>query len=161
MPAGLDIRLRVPTPGLLGLPWADRLADWDATEVPLRDIAVGPSRHLVRFVESDGGLWALKELPPRIAQKEFGVLRELESRGLAAIRPAGVVGQASADTAILVTRFLQPSWQYGWKAKSAGSTTWGSLWKRCSSSPLATVMTACGSRSRWAAAGSMPSSCAG
>src|SRR5450759_91880 len=112
MPAGLDIRLRVPTPGLLGLPWADRLADWDATEVPLRDIAVGPSRHLVRFVESDGGLWALKELPPRIAQKEFGVLRELESRGLAAVRPAGVVGQAFADTAILVTRFLQPSWQY-------------------------------------------------
>jgi len=46
MPAVLDIRLRVPTPGLLGLPWADRLADWDATEVPLRDIAVGPSRHL-------------------------------------------------------------------------------------------------------------------
>src|SRR5664280_1457908 len=96
MPAGLDIRLRVPTPGLLGLPWAARLADWDATEVPLRDIAVGPSRHLVRFVESDGGLWALKELPPRIAQKEFGVLRELESRGLAAVRPAGVVGPSAA-----------------------------------------------------------------
>ncbi|MCU1653219.1 MAG: lipopolysaccharide kinase, partial [Pseudonocardia sp.] len=53
------------SPGLLALPWDRPLREWDATEVPLRDIPVGPSRHLVRFVETDGQLWALKQLPER------------------------------------------------------------------------------------------------
>jgi hypothetical protein len=108
----LELRLRASTPGVVGLPWLERLADWDATEVPLRDIPVGPSRHLVRFVETDGQLWALKELPTRVAGKEYEVLRELETRSLPAVRPAGLVVQPFVDTAILLTRFLQPSWQY-------------------------------------------------
>ncbi|HEX3540034.1 MAG TPA: DUF4032 domain-containing protein [Acidimicrobiales bacterium] len=108
----LDIRLRVPTPGLLALPWLEPLADWTATEVPLRDIPVGPSRHQVRFVETDGRLWALKELPRRLAAKEYGVLRALETRSLPAVRPAGLVVQPFEDTAILLTRYLDRSWQY-------------------------------------------------
>jgi hypothetical protein len=108
----LDLRLRVASPGLLALPWLEPLADWDATEAPLRDIPVGPSRHLVRFVDTDDGLWALKELPTRIAAKEYAVLRELETRSLPAVRPAGLVIQPHEDTAILVTRFLERSWQY-------------------------------------------------
>ena len=32
----LDLRLREATPGLLTLPWLDPLAEWDATEAPLR-----------------------------------------------------------------------------------------------------------------------------
>ncbi|HLL65336.1 MAG TPA: DUF4032 domain-containing protein [Micromonosporaceae bacterium] len=110
--ARLDLRLRDALPGLLGLPWLEPLADWDATEVPIRDIPVGPSRHLVKFVETDGALWALKELPQRIAAKEYGVLRNLESRSLPAVRPAGLVIQPFDDTAILVTRYLDRSWQY-------------------------------------------------
>jgi hypothetical protein len=80
--------------------------------VPLRDIPVGPSRHLVKFVETDGALWALKELPQRIAVKEYEVLRELERRALPAVRPAGLVIQSEDDNAILVTRYLDRSWQY-------------------------------------------------
>lgn len=106
------IRLRVPTPGLLALPWLEPLRDWDATEVPFRDIPVGPSRHLVRFVETDGALWALKELPHRIAEKEYAVLRDLEARSLPAVRPAGLVVQPDEGNAILVTRYLERSWQY-------------------------------------------------
>ena len=72
----LDLRLRDPLPGLLALPWMEALGEWDATEAPLRDIPVGPSRHLVRFVETDERLWALKQLPQRIAGKEYAVLRD-------------------------------------------------------------------------------------
>lgn len=108
----LDIRLRVASPGLLALPWLEPLAEWAATEVPLRDIPVGPSRHLVRFVETDGRLWALKELPVRIAAKEYAALRGLEAKSLPAVRPAGLVVQRFEDTAILLTRFLERSWQY-------------------------------------------------
>jgi hypothetical protein len=107
-----ELRLRVASPGLLALPWREPLAEWDATEVPLRDIPVGPSRHLVRFVETDGALWALKELPQRVAAKEYAVLRELETRSLPAVRPAGLVCQPDGDNAILVTRYLERSWQF-------------------------------------------------
>jgi hypothetical protein len=108
----LELRLRVATPGLIALPWLEPLAEWDATEVPFRDFPVGPSRHLVRFVETDGAIWALKELPQRIAAKEYAVLRDLERRALPAVRAAGLVIQPYEDTAILVTRYLDRSWQY-------------------------------------------------
>ena len=107
----IDLRLRVTSPGLLALPWRERLADWDLTEIPFRDIPVGPSRHLVRFVETDGALWALKDLPERVAVKEYAVLRDLEARSLPAVRAAGLVIQGD-DSAILVTRYLERSWQY-------------------------------------------------
>ena len=110
--AAPELRLRAPCPGLLALPWDRPLAEWMVPEVPLRDIAVGPSRHLVKFVDSDGELWAVKELPPRIAAREYDVLSRLEEMGLNAVRPAGLVFQSDFDTAILLTRYLVGSWQY-------------------------------------------------
>jgi Domain of unknown function (DUF4032)/Lipopolysaccharide kinase (Kdo/WaaP) family len=107
-----EFRLRTTTPGLLGLPWDRPLHEWTVPDVPLRDIAVGPSRHLVKFVDADDALWAVKDMPPRIAAKEYDVLRRLEEMGLPAVRPAGVVVQPEFDTAILVTRYLEGSWQY-------------------------------------------------
>ncbi|UDY34572.1 DUF4032 domain-containing protein [Dermatobacter hominis] len=110
--AAPELRLRQTPPGLLALPWTRPLGEWRAPEVELRELPVGPSRHLVRFVESDGRLWALKELSPSLANREYEVLRELERRHLAAVRVAGVVTQPALDTAILVTHYLERSWQY-------------------------------------------------
>lgn len=110
--AALDLRLRVPSPDLLALPWREPLATWDMTAVAFRDVPVGPSRHLVRFVEADDRLWALKDLPARVAHKEYAALRAMEDRGLAAVRAAGVVLQPVDDAAILVTHYLERSWQY-------------------------------------------------
>ena len=110
--AAPELRLRAPGPELLALPWDRALADWTAPDVPLRDLPVGPSRHLVKFVECDGELWALKELPPRVAAREYDVLRRLEDMELNAVRPAGLVFQPDFDTAILLTRYLTGSWQY-------------------------------------------------
>jgi hypothetical protein len=110
--AALDLRLRVASPGLLALPWRQPLADWDITTVSFRDVPVGPSRHLVRFVEADGRLWALKALPRRIALREYDALRRLEDRSLPAVRAAGVVVQPGPDETVLVTEFLDGSWQY-------------------------------------------------
>lgn len=88
------------------------MSEWTVPDVPLRDIAVGPSRHLVKFVDADGQLWAVKDMPPRIAIKEYDVLRRLEDMELPAVRPAGLVLQPEFETAILVTRYLEGSWQY-------------------------------------------------
>ncbi|GLZ55034.1 DUF4032 domain-containing protein [Actinomycetospora sp. NBRC 106378] len=108
-----ELRLRTPSPQLLALPWDVPLADWDPATVPLRDLPVGPSRHLVRFVVADGVLWALKELPVRLAHKEYEALRRMEAMGLPTVRAAGlVVRSVPEDSAVLVTRFLTGSWQY-------------------------------------------------
>ncbi|MEJ8277665.1 DUF4032 domain-containing protein [Pseudonocardia spirodelae] len=107
-----ELVLRNPGPGLIALPWTEPLADWDPARVPLRELPVGPSRHLVRFVEVDGALWALKDMPERIARREYDVLRRLEHQCLPAVRPAGFVNQPAHETAILVTRYLAGSWQY-------------------------------------------------
>jgi hypothetical protein len=113
MPSGVpEIRLRAPTPELLALPWERPLSEWTLPDVPLRDVEVGPSRHLVKFVEADETVWAVKELPPRIADQEYSVLRRLEDMGLPAVRPAGLVRQPEFGSALLVTRFLTGSWQY-------------------------------------------------
>jgi hypothetical protein len=105
-----ELRLRAPTAELLALPWDAPLSQWAVPDVPLRDIAVGPSRHLVKFADA-GGLWAVKEMPPRIAEKEYEVLLRLEDMGLPAVRAAGLVRQPEFDTAILLTGYLEGSWQ--------------------------------------------------
>jgi len=111
-PEPVDIRLRNPSPGLLALPWETPLSEWDAADVPLRDVPVGPSRHLVRFVELEEGLVAVKEAPPRIVQREYDVLRRLELERLPAVRPLGMVLAGSDGEGLLLTRFLERSWQY-------------------------------------------------
>ncbi|MFC5066044.1 DUF4032 domain-containing protein [Actinomycetospora atypica] len=113
MTAGVDLRLRSPGPQLLALPWETPLADWDPATTPLRALDVGPSRHLVRFVVADGTLWAVKELPVRLARKEYEALRRMEAMALPTVRAAGVVVQSEPDDrSLLVTRFLVGSWQY-------------------------------------------------
>jgi len=50
MAAPISIRLRAASPGLLALPWLDPLETWPEDSASFRDLNVGPSRHLVRFV---------------------------------------------------------------------------------------------------------------
>ena len=108
-----EFRLRTPTPrASLALPWDRPLSEWNVPDVPLRDIAVGPSRHLVKFVDADDAAVGGQGHAARIAAKEYDVLRRLEEMGLPAVRPAGLVLQPEFDTAILVTRYLEGSWQY-------------------------------------------------
>ena len=70
------LRLR-RTEGLLDLPWELPLADWPDA-LAFRQLDVGPSRHLVRFLVVDGALIALKEEPVGVARREYEVLGHLE-----------------------------------------------------------------------------------
>jgi tRNA A-37 threonylcarbamoyl transferase component Bud32 len=112
MASPISIRLRAASPGLLALPWLDPLEKWPEDAASFRDLNVGPSRHLVRFVEADYVLYALKELPSRIAEKEYRVLRDLEIRELPAVLPVGLVDQPDTGNSILVTEYLEHSWQF-------------------------------------------------
>jgi tRNA A-37 threonylcarbamoyl transferase component Bud32 len=110
--ADISIRLRAASPGLIALPWLEPLGQWPPESADFRELDVGPSRHLVRFVNADGVTYALKELPARVADKEYRVLRDLEARELPAVRPIGLVDQPDTGNSILVTEYLAHSWQF-------------------------------------------------
>src|SRR4029450_10470554 len=112
MASPISIRLRAASPGLLALPWLDPLETWPEDAADFRDLNVGPSRPLVRFVAAGYVLCALKELPPRIADKESRVLRDLEVRELPAVRPVGLVDQPEMGNSILVTEYLAHLWEF-------------------------------------------------
>ena len=99
---------RTGHPDFLDLPWEKPLAAWRSER--LVDVVRGISRHVVRFVEYDGALYALKELPPRPAGREYRLLRELAQAELPVVEAVGVVGERGADLdAILITRHLDYS----------------------------------------------------
>lgn len=106
------LRLRDPAIALVDLPWEEPLGAWQADRLAFRELPVGPSRHLVRFLVVDGALYALKELPIEVGRREYEVLLHLERAGLPAVIPAGIAETPRRETAILVTEYLAHSLQY-------------------------------------------------
>jgi len=106
------LTLREAGSPLLDLPWELPLADWSGDELHFKEMPVGPSRHLVRFLVTDGTKHALKELPLSAGRREFAVLRHLESLGLPAVRAVGLSEAPERDTAVLITQYLAHSLQY-------------------------------------------------
>ncbi len=97
---------------LLTLPWEQPLAEWDPAlllDVPQRGI----SRHVVRFVPAEGGVFALKEIAEPLARKEYTLLGEFAEEGLPAVSVLGIcVDRPGDQEAILVTRYLEYSMSY-------------------------------------------------
>jgi tRNA A-37 threonylcarbamoyl transferase component Bud32 len=112
MASPISIRLRAASPALISLPWLDPLGTWPEDAASFRDLNVGPSRHLVRFVDADYVLYALKELPSRIADKEYRVLRDLEVGVVGGVRRVGLVDPPDTGNSVLVTEYLEHSWQF-------------------------------------------------
>jgi len=98
--------------GLLDLPWAQPLEQWqDRRLVDIRQ--AGIHRHVVRFVSEGGQLYALKELEERLARREYDVLRRLADLQVPGVDVLGaVVDRGPGMDAILVTRFLDFSLSY-------------------------------------------------
>ena len=72
------------------------LEDWEddrLTEIPQRGI----SRHVVRFVAEGGEVFALKEIPERLARREYTLLRQLKELGIPAVDVLGMVVERPDD----------------------------------------------------------------
>ena len=80
---------RTGHPSFLDLPWDEPLEEWKSPRIV--NLIRGISRHVVRFVEYDGALYALKELPERPARREWTLLRRLEGQGLPVVEAVGIV----------------------------------------------------------------------
>jgi len=110
----LQILATRPDPALMTLPWDLSLEDWVEHVVPLPR---GISRHVVRFVQLSGHVYAVKQTREPIALREYRTLRELRRLGEPAVEPVGVVtGRVDADgeeiEPALVTRHLTFSMPY-------------------------------------------------
>lgn len=123
----MEITAADTDPGLLLLPWNVPLAQWP--EDLVISLPRGISRNLVRFVafgrdgagtagSVDGGtVYAVKELPDRLALREYRLLGELRKRDLPVVTSAAVVtGRVGAGGeplfGIVLTRHLTFSLPY-------------------------------------------------
>jgi hypothetical protein len=117
------MRRRTGHPDFLDLPWDLPLATWRHER--LVDVPRGISRHVVRFVAYGDAVYALKELPRRLAEREYRLLAELDRLFIPVVEVAGLVtdrrgelvmsGNSSAEgelEAILITRHLDFSLPY-------------------------------------------------
>ncbi|MCA1691572.1 MAG: DUF4032 domain-containing protein [Actinobacteria bacterium] len=100
---------RQEPPDLLDLPWGVPLVEWEHPR--LVRMAQGLSRHVVRCVSDGDRVYALKEMIPEDAAREYGMLRLLAEENLPVVAAVGLVtgrqtpgGQALG--AVLVTRYL-------------------------------------------------------
>ena len=111
MPASFELVARTGHPSFLDLTWDVPLEEWDSPR--LVNLIRGISRHVVRFVEYDGALYALKELPERPARREWTLLRRLEGQSLPVVEAVGIVtGRPHDLDAVLITRHLEFSLPY-------------------------------------------------
>ena len=105
-------------PDFLDLPWDRPLVRWE----PERFVRIlrGISRHVVRVVQYGPSLYVLKELPERLAFREYRLLRALADRSVPAVEVVGVVtgrvgnhdGSQEPLEAVLITEHLEYSLPY-------------------------------------------------
>ncbi len=107
----MQITARTGNPDFLDLPWERPLADWEDTLTV--EVMRGVHRHVVRFVEADGVLFALKELPRKLAEREYRLLGRLAEESVPAVDVVGYVHDRGAGLqAVLITRHLEFSVPY-------------------------------------------------
>ncbi|MGH9259404.1 MAG: hypothetical protein ACRD08_05800, partial [Acidimicrobiales bacterium] len=114
-PVGFRFTTRAGHPTFVDLPWEQPLVDWafDRLVSPVRGI----SRHVVRFVAYGPDVYALKELPGRLAEREYRLLRALDERSVPVVEAVGVATGRTTDDgepldAVLITHHLQYSLPY-------------------------------------------------
>jgi hypothetical protein len=100
---------------LIGLPFDTPLADWP--DELIVHVPRGISRHLVRFVEVGGEIFAVKEATDRYVTREHQLLRALAEHSVPVVQAyATVVDRRSDDgedlDGLLLTRHLQFSQPY-------------------------------------------------
>jgi hypothetical protein len=100
---------------LIGLPFDVPLADWPDDLIVY--VPRGISRHLVRFVEVAGEVFAVKEATDRFVLREHNLLRALAEHSVPVVQAYGTVVERRSDDGedlggLLITRHLQFSQPY-------------------------------------------------
>lgn len=115
MAQAINIKSMSVDPALLDLPWSIPLEKWPA-EV-LAALPRGISRHIVRFVNLNSNVIAVKEISSFVADREYEMLRDLLRLGAPCVRPIAVItGRVDANgeelNSVLITEHLSYSLPY-------------------------------------------------
>lgn len=110
----MTIDLTPGSPDFSDLPWGLPLTDWQGICQRLVEVQRGLSRHPVVFVDYDRRRFALKELPPGIARKEFDLLSQIDQLRVPSVTPISTVitHTTNGEASVLITRFLERSIPY-------------------------------------------------
>ena len=111
----LRLTTRLGHPTFVDLPWETPLSEWN--DIRIVTPVQGIHRHVVNFIAYGGALYAMKELPGELATSEYGLLRELDARGVSVVEAVGTVtGRTNAAgealDPVLITRHLDYSLPY-------------------------------------------------
>ncbi len=108
----LQLVAKTGHPDFLDLPWGLPLEEWESERFV--EVVRGIGRHVVRFVDYSGALYALKELPERLAWREYRLLGELADQSIPVVEAVGVVAHRATEDeqAVLITRYLDFSLPY-------------------------------------------------
>ena len=115
MAQAINIKSMSVDPALLDLPWNIPLEQWPP-EV-LAALPRGISRHIVRFVNLNSSVIAVKEISSFVADREYEMLRNLLRLGAPCVRPIAVItGRTDANgeelNSVLITEHLSYSLPY-------------------------------------------------
>lgn len=115
MAQAINIKSMSVDPALLDLPWNIPLEQWPP-EV-LAALPRGISRHIVRFVNLNYNVIAVKEISSFVADREYEMLRDLLRLGAPCVRPIAVItGRTDANgeelNSVLITEHLSYSLPY-------------------------------------------------
>ena len=112
--------IRQGHPDFLDLPWEKPLSTWREECPRFIDIEKGISRHIVVFVSYREAIYAIKELPKEIGEREYRTLREIEKQNLPCVIPVGFGEFYEEDRSILITKYLDFSLPYRSLFQQAG-----------------------------------------
>ncbi len=101
-----NLRFFVPSElltSLIVLPWLHPLESWHEHGVKLLEVKSGLSRHVVRFVQTDGHRYAIKETSLESAQREHETYVRLHEIGIHTLKPIGYVAR-NDGTEIIATK---------------------------------------------------------
>ena len=115
MAQAINIKSMSVEHALLDLPWNIPLEQWPP-EV-LAALPRGISRHIVRFVNLNSNVIAVKEISSFVADREYEMLRDLLRLGAPCVRPIAVItGRVDANgeelNSVLITEHLSYSLPY-------------------------------------------------
>ncbi len=115
MAQAINIKSMSVDPAILDLPWNIPLEQWPP-EV-LAALPRGISRHIVRFVNLNSHVIAVKEISSFVADREYEMLRDLLRLGAPCVRPIAVItGRTDANgeelNSVLITEHLSYSLPY-------------------------------------------------
>ncbi len=109
------LSIRPGHPPFLDLPWETPLEEWEDDR--LVEVPTGVHRHVVRFVAYGNEIYAVKEMPRRIARHEYYTLRSLEQRVSPVAQAVGLVDRSwvTGDlewSAAMITKYVKFTFTY-------------------------------------------------